>query len=59
MVHEHEHAADAYAFLRDIQPSFAIVLGSLYLVGEMYETMGLWGTEHMELFPAKTQRDEA
>ena len=57
--HVCEDADASYRFLRERGPAFTIVIGSLYLIGEMYETMGLWGSEYMELFPAKTQRDEA
>ena len=57
--HACEDAEASYRFLTERRPAFTIVIGSLYLVGEMYETMGLWGSEYMELFPAKTQRDEA
>jgi len=55
----HACAEASYRFLTERRPAFTIVIGSLYLVGEMYETMGLWGSEYMELFPAKAQRDEA
>ena len=58
IIHECENAAASNDLLSELHPDFSIVIGSLYLVGEMYESMGLWGTEHMELFPAKTQRDE-
>ena len=57
--HACEDAEASYRFLMERRPTFTIVIGSLYLIGEMYETMGLWGSEYMELFPAKTQRDEA
>jgi len=42
-----------------MKPHFTVAIGSLYLIGELYESFDYWGTEHMELFPAKTQRDEA
>lgn len=58
-VHLRKDANKSYAFLNQHRPEYSVVLGSLYLVGEMFEAMGLLGTEHMELFPAKTQRDEA
>ena len=45
--------------MNELCPDFTVVIGSLYLIGEMYDTMGLSDTEYMELFPAKTQRDEA
>lgn len=57
-VHLCKDANDSYAFLDQYRPEFSVVVGSLYLVGEMFDAMGL-GTKHMELFPAKTQRDEA
>ena len=57
--HACEDADASYRFLTERRPAFTIVIGSLYLIGEMYETMGLWGSEYMELFPAKAQRDEA
>ena len=56
---EQEDAAATGDRLNKLQPAFTLVIGSLYLVGEMYDALGYWGTEHMELFPAKTQRDEA
>ena len=58
-VHLCKDANESYAFLDQYRPEFSVVVGSLYLVGEMFDAMGLLGTEHMELFPAKTQRDEA
>ena len=58
-VHLCKDANESYAFLNQYRPEFSVVLGSLYLVGEMFDAMGLLGTEHMELFPAKAQRDEA
>lgn len=57
-VHLCKDANESYAFLDQYRPEFSVVVGSLYLVGEMFDAMGL-GTKHMELFPAKTQRDEA
>ena len=57
-VHACEDAEASYRLLTERRPAFTIVIGSLYLVGEMYEAMGLWGSEYMELFPAKAQRDE-
>ncbi len=58
-IHLHEDAISSSDHLNSLQPKFALIIGSLYLVGEMYDALGYWGTEHMELFPAKTQRDEA
>lgn len=58
-IYEHEDAASSSNHLSTLQPEFTMVIGSLYLVGEMYAALGYWGTEHMELFPPKTQRDEA
>jgi folylpolyglutamate synthase/dihydropteroate synthase len=58
-LHAREDAEASYRLLTKRRPAFTIVIGSLYLIGEMYETMGLWGSEYMELFPTKTQRDEA
>ena len=58
-VHLCKDANESYAFLNQHRPEYSVVVGSLYLVGEMFDAMGLLGTEHMELFPAKTQRDEA
>ena len=58
-IFEQEGAASSSHCLNQLQPRFTLVIGSLYLVGEMYDALGYWGTEHMELFPAKTQRDEA
>ena len=57
-VHACEDAEASYRLLTKRRPAFTIVIGSLYLVGEMYEAMGLWSSEYMELFPAKAQRDE-
>lgn len=56
--HACEDAEASYRFLTERRPAFTIVIGSLYLIGEMYETMGLWSSEYMELFPPKTQRGE-
>jgi len=56
---EQKNAKSSSDYLNTLQPNFTLVIGSLYLVGEMYDALGYWGTEHMELFPAKTQRDEA
>ena len=58
-IHVHEDAASSSHHLSTLQPAFTLVIGSLYLVGEMYDALGYCGTEHMELFPAKAQRDEA
>ena len=58
-IHADEDAASSGNHLGTSQPAFTLVIGSLYLVGEMYDALGYGGTEHMELFPAKTQRDEA
>ena len=58
-VHLCKDANESYAFLNQHRPEYSVVVGSLYLVGEMFDAMGLLGSEHMELFPAKTQRDEA
>ena len=58
-IFEQEDAASSSHCLNQLQPAFTLVIGSLYLVGEMYDALGYWGTEHMELFPAKAQRDEA
>jgi dihydrofolate synthase/folylpolyglutamate synthase len=58
-MYEEESADDSYALLKQLEPKYSLVIGSLYLVGEMYESMGFWGTKHMDLFPANTQRDEA
>ena len=57
-IFEQEGAASSSHCLNQLQPRFTLVIGSLYLVGEMYDALGYWGTEHMELFPAKTQRGE-
>ena len=57
-IHACEDAEASYRLLMERRPTFTIVIGSLYLVGEMYEAMGLLGSEHMEMFPAKAQRDE-
>ena len=58
-IFEQEDASSSSHCLDQLQPEFSLVIGSLYLVGEMYDALCYWGTEHMELFPAKTQRDEA
>ena len=58
-MYEEESADDSHALLKQLKPEYSLVIGSLYLVGEMYESMGFWGTKHMDLFPANTQRDEA
>ena len=58
-LHECEDAHESNALLSELQPEFAVALGSLYLIGELFEAMELWDSKHMELFPAKAQRDEA
>ena len=58
-IHNREDASESNALMNELCPDFTVVIGSLYLIGEMYDTMGLSDTEYMELFPAKTQRDEA
>ena len=58
-LHECKDAHESNALLSELQPKFAVALGSLYLIGELFEAMELWESEHMELFPAKAQRDEA
>ena len=59
VVYEREHAQASFDCLNEIKPIFAMAIGSLYLIGELYESFGYWGTEQMELFPANNQRDEA
>ena len=59
IVYEQEHAEASFDCLNEIKPSFAMAIGSLYLIGELYESFGYWGSEQMELFPANTERDEA
>ena len=53
-----ENAVESLKFLNQLQPEFTVAIGSLYLVGELYEALNLWGSEFMELFPANTQRGE-
>ncbi|MGB2340208.1 MAG: bifunctional folylpolyglutamate synthase/dihydrofolate synthase [Candidatus Poseidoniaceae archaeon] len=58
-IYERDDADESHALLKQMKPEYSLVIGSLYLIGEMYETMEFWGTKHMDLFPANTQRDEA
>tara|TARA_Y100000766_G_scaffold216558_1_gene188417 strand:- start:8956 stop:10236 length:1281 start_codon:yes stop_codon:yes gene_type:complete len=58
-VFQRENAKDSAALLKQSEPEYCLVIGSLYLVGEMYESMGFSGSSVMDLFPANTQRDEA
>lgn len=58
-IYEQEDAQSTHSCLSGIEPTFTVAIGSLYLIGELYESFDYWSTEHMELFPAKTQRDEA
>ena len=58
-IHDREDASESNALMNELRPDLTVVIGSLYLIGEMYNTMGLSDTEYMELFPAKAQRDEA
>ena len=58
-IYEQENAQETHSCLIGIEPPFTVAIGSLYLIGELYESFDYWGMEHMELFPAKTQRDEA
>ena len=59
IITECEDAGESYRRMEEFRDSFSIAIGSLYLVGEMFDVMGLWGSKYMELFPAKAQRDEA
>ncbi|MGB2175517.1 MAG: bifunctional folylpolyglutamate synthase/dihydrofolate synthase [Candidatus Poseidoniaceae archaeon] len=58
-IYERDDADESHALLKQMKPEYSLVIGSLYLIGEMYESMNFWGTKHMDLFPANTQRDEA
>ena len=58
-IYEREDADESHALLKQMKPEYSVVIGSLYLIGEMYDSMEFWGTKHMDLFPANTQRDEA
>ena len=56
---EQEDPAATGDRLNKLQPAFTLVIGSVYLVGEMFAGLGYLGSELMDLLPAKTQRDEA
>tara|TARA_B100001173_G_scaffold160227_1_gene138619 strand:- start:275 stop:1543 length:1269 start_codon:yes stop_codon:yes gene_type:complete len=42
--------------LEKIQPEYTLAIGSLYLIGELFEVLRLSGSKHLELFPPNTQR---
>ncbi len=53
------HAAtphEAKLFLEQLQPEYTLAIGSLYLIGELFEALHLYGSNHLELFPPNTQR---
>ena len=47
---------EAKLFLEQLQPEYTLAIGSLYLIGELFEALDLYGTKHLELFPPNTQR---
>ena len=47
---------EAKLFLEKIQPEYTLAIGSLYLIGELFEALDLYGSKHLELFPPNTQR---
>ena len=47
---------EAKLFLEQLQPEYTLAIGSLYLIGELFEALNLYGTKHLELFPPNTQR---
>ena len=42
--------------LEDIQPRYTLAIGSLYLIGELFEALNLNGLDHLEMFTPNTQR---
>tara|TARA_B100001996_G_scaffold45631_1_gene32908 strand:- start:2323 stop:3591 length:1269 start_codon:yes stop_codon:yes gene_type:complete len=42
--------------LENNKPEFTLVIGSLYLIGELFEAFQLYGSKHLELFPPNNQR---
>ncbi|RPG77332.1 MAG: hypothetical protein CBC77_005605 [Euryarchaeota archaeon TMED117] len=38
------------------KPEFTLVIGSLYLIGELFETFHFYGSKHLDLLPQNTQR---
>ena len=47
---------EANTMLENIQPEHTLAIGSLYLIGELFEALNLYGSKHLELFPPNTQR---
>jgi dihydrofolate synthase/folylpolyglutamate synthase len=47
---------EAKQILEELQPEYTLVIGSLYLIGELFEALDLFGSKHLELFPPNTQR---
>jgi hypothetical protein len=39
-----------------LRPQYTLAIGSLYLIGELFETFDLYGSKHLELFSPNTQR---
>ena len=42
--------------LEETKPNFTLAIGSLYLIGELFEVLNLYGSDHLELFPPNTER---
>jgi hypothetical protein len=42
--------------LEDIKPIYTLAIGSLYLIGELFEALNLNGLDHLEMFTPNTQR---
>ena len=47
---------DVKPILEQLRPEYTLAIGSLYLIGELFETLGLYGSKHLELFSPNTQR---
>ena len=47
---------DVKPILEQLRPQYTLAIGSLYLIGELFEALGLYGSKHLELFSPNTQR---
>jgi folylpolyglutamate synthase/dihydropteroate synthase len=55
-VHQAPTPQDVKPILEQLRPQYTLAIGSLYLIGELFETFDLYGSKHLELFSPNTQR---
>jgi len=55
-VHQASTPQDVKPILEQLRPQYTLAIGSLYLIGELFETFDLYGSKHLELFSPNTQR---